>query len=276
MNVVGLRRRGFSHEMRREIKRAYHLLFQSKLRLEDALARGAQRGFVLAGGEAPGGLHRELRAGRLALMATLGLVAGSGNLPAELAASARRAGWRVAAVGLVGLADPALEAHVDSFAWAHVAEFDRLFEVLRAAGAADVVLAGKVPKTFLWEHRELVRPDARALAAFAALRDRKDDSLLVAVVQVIEDEGLRVRSQLELAPDLLRAGGRARQGAPHARAGAGRRVRLADREGDRRARRRPERGGAGQGGARARGDRGHRRAIERGAAWPSAGAAWWS
>jgi DUF1009 family protein len=140
-------------------------------------------------------------------MATLGLVAGSGLLPAELAASARRAGWRVLAIGLVGLADAALEAHVDALEWAHVAEFGRLFEVLRAAGAADVVLAGKVPKTFLWERPELVKPDARALAAFAALRDRKDDSLLGAVVQVIEGEGLRVRSQLELAPDLCAPAG---------------------------------------------------------------------
>jgi len=135
-------------------------------------------------------------------MATLGLVAGTGNLPAELAVSARRSGWRVVAVGLHGLADPALAAHVDALEWAHVADFDRLFEVLRAAGAQDVVLAGKVPKTFLWEHPDLVRPDVRALREFAALRDRKDDSLLGAVVRVIETEGLRVRSQLELAPDL--------------------------------------------------------------------------
>jgi DUF1009 family protein len=136
-------------------------------------------------------------------MTTLGLVAGSGSLPAELAASARRAGWRVVAVGLVELADQSLARHVDALEWAHVGDFGRLFGVLREAGAADVALAGKVPKTFLWERRDAVRPDARALAALAKLGDRKDDSLLGAVVEVIESEGLRVRSQLELAPDLL-------------------------------------------------------------------------
>jgi len=140
-------------------------------------------------------------------MATLGLVAGSGRLPAELAASARRAGWRVVAVGLVELADPGLAQHVDAFEWAHVGDFSRLFEILRAAGVLDVVLAGKVPKTFLWERRDAVRPDARAVAALARLRDRADDSLLGAVVQVIEAEGLRVRSQLELAPELCAAAG---------------------------------------------------------------------
>jgi UDP-2,3-diacylglucosamine hydrolase len=136
-------------------------------------------------------------------MKTLGLVAGSGSLPAELAASARRAGWRVAAVGLVELADPSLARHVDVFEWVHLGDTVRLFGVLREAGALDVALAGKVPKTFLWERRDALRPDARAIAALAKLGDRKDDSLLGAVVELIESEGLRVRSQLELAPDLL-------------------------------------------------------------------------
>ena len=140
-------------------------------------------------------------------MATLGLVAGSGRLPAELAASARRAGWRVVAIALVELADPQLAEHVDALEWAHVADFGRLFEVLKAEGIHDVVLAGKVTKTFLWERRDAVRPDARAIAALAQLRDRKDDSMLGAVVHVIEAEGLRVRSQLELAPDLCAPAG---------------------------------------------------------------------
>jgi len=37
LNVVGLKRRGFSTESRRAIRRAYQLLFSSKLRLEPAL-----------------------------------------------------------------------------------------------------------------------------------------------------------------------------------------------------------------------------------------------
>ena len=39
LNSVGLRRRGFEPKTRAQIKHAFHLIFQSKLRLEDALAR---------------------------------------------------------------------------------------------------------------------------------------------------------------------------------------------------------------------------------------------
>jgi UDP-N-acetylglucosamine acyltransferase len=65
LNVVGLRRRGFSPETRQRIKRAYHLLFHSKLLFAAAVARvraeiescpevdrllafleGSQRGFI--------------------------------------------------------------------------------------------------------------------------------------------------------------------------------------------------------------------------------------
>ena len=39
LNLVGLRRRGFSNETIREIKRAYRIIFQSGLKLADAIAR---------------------------------------------------------------------------------------------------------------------------------------------------------------------------------------------------------------------------------------------
>jgi UDP-N-acetylglucosamine acyltransferase len=46
VNVVGLRRRGFSPETVRAIRRAYHVLFYSKLRFETALARVREEGMI--------------------------------------------------------------------------------------------------------------------------------------------------------------------------------------------------------------------------------------
>lgn len=42
LNVIGMKRRGMDEETRRQVKHAYHLVFHSKLRLEDALARVRQ------------------------------------------------------------------------------------------------------------------------------------------------------------------------------------------------------------------------------------------
>ena len=45
-NAVGIRRRGFSPAVRREIKRAYHIVFHSKLRLEVALDQIREEGLA--------------------------------------------------------------------------------------------------------------------------------------------------------------------------------------------------------------------------------------
>ncbi|MCP5057406.1 MAG: acyl-ACP--UDP-N-acetylglucosamine O-acyltransferase [bacterium] len=46
VNVIGLRRRGFSADVRSQIKRAFHILFSSKLRFEVALAEVRDQGLV--------------------------------------------------------------------------------------------------------------------------------------------------------------------------------------------------------------------------------------
>ncbi len=133
----------------------------------------------------------------------IGLIAGQGRLPLELARSARRQGRSVVAVGLEELASPELAGLADVHVPLFLGELGRLFQAFREHGADEVVLAGKVPKSFLWERRDAVRPDAVALRALAELPDRADDSLLGAVVEALEAEGLRVLGQAELAPDLL-------------------------------------------------------------------------
>ena len=138
----------------------------------------------------------------------LSLIAGAGRLPLLVARSARAAGRHVHAIALHALSDPALEAEADACEWLHLGEFARLLAALQAAGAQQIALAGKVPKAFLWQHREALKPDARALALLGALEDRKDDSLLGAVADLLAAEGFALASQLEVAPSLVARVGR--------------------------------------------------------------------
>jgi hypothetical protein len=135
--------------------------------------------------------------------APIGLIAGQGRLPAALAEGARRRGRRVVAAGLRGLADPALEGAVDRYASLAPGQLERLLAFFREAGVEKVVLAGKVPKGLLLDGPARLDPDARALALVAALRDRKDDSILAAVAEALEAEGFELLAQAELAPELL-------------------------------------------------------------------------
>lgn len=107
------------------------------------------------------------------------------------------------AVGLAELADPGLDAEVDAACTLPLGAFEALIAFMRDAGVRDVVLAGKVPKSFLWERPDALQPDALALRMMAGLADRADDSLLGAFVDGLEGEGLHILPQTELGADLL-------------------------------------------------------------------------
>ena len=136
-------------------------------------------------------------------MEAVGLIAGLGRLPIEVARAARRDGRRVVAIGLRGLTEASLADEVEGFAWLHLGEVEPMMAYFREAGASTLVMAGKVPKTFLWERPELVKPDSRALRALDGLAARKDDTLLGVFADLLEKEGFSLLGQAELAPALL-------------------------------------------------------------------------
>jgi hypothetical protein len=139
----------------------------------------------------------------MAAAGALGLIAGRGRFPLEVARALRRRGERVAAVAFRNETDPALEAEVDALEWVYLGELGRLVETLRAAGARDAVMAGKIPKVRLYGDLGALRPDPRALALLARLADRRDDTILRAIAGELEAEGIRLRPQPEMAPDLF-------------------------------------------------------------------------
>lgn len=137
----------------------------------------------------------------------LGLIAGAGLLPGELARAARRRGWRVAAVAFPGHTDPGLEAHADCLAWRAPGEIAAAAAALRAAGATRAVLAGKLEKAALYGETGALRLDADARALLASLPDQRDDSLLTALAGYLEARGIELLPQAALAPELLAGAG---------------------------------------------------------------------
>lgn len=137
----------------------------------------------------------------------LALVAAAGALPAAFADSLRARGRRVHAIGLHALADVELAGHADACDWLHLGEFERLLGALARSGAREVLLAGKLPKAFLWQRRDALKPDARALAFLGALKERSDDALLGAIARLLESEGFALASQLAVAPELVAPAG---------------------------------------------------------------------
>jgi UDP-2,3-diacylglucosamine hydrolase len=132
---------------------------------------------------------------------TLGILAGGGRLPGQVAAAARAAGRGVFMIGLEGFADPAVLAP-----WPHevvrILAAARIIAALREHGCQDLVLVGPVRRPSLLD----LRPDAegaRILARIGRAAFAGDDGLLAAVVRVFAEEGFRVVGAHEILNEAL-------------------------------------------------------------------------
>jgi UDP-2,3-diacylglucosamine hydrolase len=130
----------------------------------------------------------------------LGIIAGSGDLPRAIAASARGMGRAVFVLALAGMTDDWVRDYPHETV--ALGELGRAMRAFKSHGCIDVTLAGKVQRPKFSE----IRLDAKAVLAAprviaAALRG--DDALLRAVVDMFEREGLRVVGAAEAAPDLI-------------------------------------------------------------------------
>ncbi len=132
---------------------------------------------------------------------TLGILAGGGRLPGQVAAAARAAGRSVFMIGLEGFADPAVLAP-----WPHevvrILAAARIIAALREHGCQDLVLVGPVRRPSLLD----LRPDAegaRILARIGRAAFAGDDGLLAAVVRVFAEEGFRVVGAHEILNEAL-------------------------------------------------------------------------
>src|SRR5262245_33567082 len=137
----------------------------------------------------------------------LGLIAGQGVFPLEVARTARGRGVRVACVALRDQTRPEIEGAVESITWIYPGQVGAGIAAFRAAGVREVVMAGKVSKHDLIGNPDTLRLDANAAGMMDALADRKDDTILGRLADFLETLGLRLLPQYALTPELLAAEG---------------------------------------------------------------------
>jgi DUF1009 family protein len=131
----------------------------------------------------------------------LGLIAGSGELPLAIAAEARAMGYTVIAVGLDPLAERSLAAAANEVKWVNVGKLGTIIDTLTKAGIKEAVMAGKVPKSLLYKSR--ITPDLRAARVLFSLKDRSDDSIMLAITRELEKDGVRLLNTTDFSSRLL-------------------------------------------------------------------------
>jgi len=147
-------------------------------------------------------------------MKKIGLIAGGGQFPILFARAARKNGVKVVAVALKGEADELLESEVDVCFWVSLGKMGRMIETFQAAQVSEVAMAGAVAKTKLFSK---IRPDWKAVRLLARMLHKKDDALLRAFTEELEEHGIKVRPSTIFLPELLAPPGILTRRKPNAR-----------------------------------------------------------
>ncbi len=137
----------------------------------------------------------------------LGLLAGAGDFPIRFARSARAAGHTVFGLGVAGMASEELADVCDEFRFAPLARVGKAIRLFKRAGVERVVMAGKIEKTVLFHPFRWIRlmPDWRTIHMWFryAGANKKDDTLLLAVIREFARDNLQFDSALTYCPELL-------------------------------------------------------------------------
>jgi UDP-2,3-diacylglucosamine hydrolase len=123
----------------------------------------------------------------------IGLIAGNGSFPILLAENARRRGDTVVTVALKEEADPQVASFADHITWLSLGQLGKTIDFFKTHGVTQAIMAGQVKHTQLF--RDIV-PDWRVTKLLGRVANKKAESLLGAVTQEFENEGIQFLSSI--------------------------------------------------------------------------------
>lgn len=125
-------------------------------------------------------------------MKTLGIIAGFGRLPVEVAKAARDSGSRVVAVGVLETVDPELKTAADTYYAVNIGLLNTIIDTLKQEQVSEVIFIGKVNKELLFQG---IKMDSKMQAVLSTLPDQNDDTLMMAFVREFLAAGIKVLDQ---------------------------------------------------------------------------------
>lgn len=122
----------------------------------------------------------------------IGIIAGYGDFPLIYITELKSKGYSVKVCAIEEEVDKGLILAPDSIIYISVGQLGKLVKFFKSERVSDVIMAGKVRKTLMFKK---IKPDLKAITLFLSLKDKKDDTILNAICNFLEKEGIIVVPQ---------------------------------------------------------------------------------
>lgn len=133
-------------------------------------------------------------------MKEIGLIAGSGRIPIILADSIKKNGLDITAISLDENVSRELEKYTDKVYSFAPTQIGKIISRLHDEEIKEVVIVGKVEKGLLYKNLKF---DLRSIKILSKLKDRHDATILLAIVNELAGEGIKVLPQTKYLSHLL-------------------------------------------------------------------------
>lgn len=133
-------------------------------------------------------------------MSKIGIIAGGGQFPLLFAQAAKKQGYQVLVAAHRGESSPEIEEVADGICWVKLGQLGKIIKFFKREGVGEAVLLGTITKTRIFKD---ILPDFKGLALWNRLKIRQDDSILRAVAEALEDEGIKILESTVFLKELL-------------------------------------------------------------------------
>ena len=121
------------------------------------------------------------------MISSLGIIAGNGVYPIELAQRARAAGvQRIIVAAFENETRPELASLVDHIAWMRVGQLGKLIAYFEQSDVRNVIMAGQIAPKNLFD----LRPDFKALLLLGRLKERNAETLFGGIADELAKSGV--------------------------------------------------------------------------------------
>jgi DUF1009 family protein len=123
-------------------------------------------------------------------MEKIGLIAGNRKFPILFAQAAKKKGCQIVAVAVERDTSPGLKKFVDKIYWIKLKDFSRLFEIFKAEGVVNIVMAGQISPHRLFSKEVRNSPEIKGI--LESIADKRADTIFGAIAERMASFGLQL------------------------------------------------------------------------------------